>query len=99
MNRFVVPLAALACFAAGPALAQPVDWYGSHMAWGGMMFGGFTMVLFWVAVIAVLVMAVRGRRPHSDFGQHESLNILRERFARGEIGAEEYQERKKLLSE
>ena len=57
------------------------------------------MFLFWAAVIALLILAVRGRWPHADASRHESLNILRERFARGEIGAEEYQERKKLLAE
>ena len=65
-----------------------------------MPFGGLSMMLFWVAVIAVLVIAVRGQRPWAMAGRNaHALDILRERFARGEINAEEYQERKRLLTE
>ena len=83
-----------------PAVAQPAEWYPGPMGWaGGMMFGGLSTILFWGVVIAVVAMIVRrGRASHPDAGA-AALNILRERFARGEIGAEEYQERKKLLAE
>ncbi len=57
---------------------------------GPMMLG---MLLFWTLVIVALVLLVRllwGRRPGST---SEAVTILQERFARGEMDREEYQER------
>jgi putative membrane protein len=54
--------------------------------------------------IAVLIVVVR----HLRHGKHgmwhhcyggSAMNLLRERYARGEIETEEYKERKKVLSE
>ncbi len=100
MNQVSAVLSAAVLFAL-PAAAQPAEWYPGPMGWaGGMMFGGLSTILFWGVVIAVVAMIVRrGRASHPDAGRVAALNILRERFARGEIGAEEYQERKKLLAE
>jgi putative membrane protein len=82
--------------AASPALAQPMHEYGwGHMGWG------FPSFLFWLAIIAFVWWAMRRGRlnlPWFDTRQG-AMNILRERYARGEISAEEYQERKKHLSE
>ncbi len=61
---------------------------------GPMMLG---MVLFWTLVIVVLVLLVRqlwGRRPGST---SSAITILQERFARGEMDREEYQQRLSTL--
>lgn len=58
---------------------------GSGM--GGMMGAGMGIgVLFWVAVAVLLYYAIAGREPR----EKEALEILRQRYARGEISREEY---------
>lgn len=61
--------------------------------------GWLTMLLFWAAVIFVIVWAVRStdgpRRRDGD----SASRILDERFARGEIDREEYEERRRILDE
>lgn len=88
---------------AGPTLAAPADnWRGGfgHM-WGGGygMFGGLMMmVVFWGLVIGLIVLFVRRFSNRSDTSpQPNALDILRERYARGEIDEEEYEQRKAKL--
>lgn len=77
-------------------------WYGfghGFMGWGGGMF----MVLFWVLVIGLIIWVVsRGGAPALDTcrctGDSNALNILRERYAKGEIGKEEFEQMKKSLA-
>ena len=70
-------------------------------AWGlGMM---VMMFLFWALVIAGLVVGIRWLVRQSDEarGGHSAdraLQILRERYARGEIGKEEFEARRRDLS-
>jgi putative membrane protein len=72
--------------------------YGwDHMgAWGWA--GMLAMLLFWFGLVALLVWALssgHGRRnvdPAGGFTRPDrSLIVLRERFAKGEITAEEYE--------
>jgi putative membrane protein len=91
---------ALNSVSAVPAAAQP--YYGPHM-WGGgwWMLGSLTMILFVGAVIVVLVLLFRRRAPRQDGPGVQSmrtpLDILQERFARGEIDKDEYTERRRVL--
>ena len=88
---------------AGSALADPADnWrdgFGHMMGGGGFgMFGGLMMLLFWGAIIALIVFAVRGFSAGSrPGGKSNAEDILRERYARGEIDEEEYERRKAKL--
>ncbi len=73
--------------------------HGHHM-WGGgwsMMFmGPFMMIVFLAAIIVIAVLAARWLLPKSETGSAAASNargILDERFARGEIDAEEYRAR------
>jgi putative membrane protein len=81
---------------------------------GGMMDGGWGVMallwmlvplLFWGGLIAVIVWAVihvaSARHHHDDGGipGESAEEILRQRFARGEIDAEEYEERRRVLNE
>lgn len=106
-NRQTMLLGAIAAaVSAQPALAQtstqPGYW---HMGWGWghMMFGGLTMLLFWGGLIVLIVLALRwlGVRSHPHDGgppsKHTPLEILEERFARGEINQEEFEERRRVL--
>jgi len=69
--------------------------------WGGyammpwMFFGPLIMVFFFAASIAVLYLLVRGvRRGPAGAG---ALDILKERFARGEIDQAEFEQRRRVL--
>lgn len=69
--------------------------------WGwGMGFGMISVVLFWVLVIlgiAVLVKWVAGGSSGAA-GQpaaKTALDILKERYARGEIGRDEFEQKKR----
>jgi putative membrane protein len=68
-------------------------WWG---VWGlGMMVLGF---LFWVAVIVALVLGIRWlvRQGRPEAGD-SALEILRQRYARGEINREEFEAKRKDL--
>ncbi len=94
-----------------PTLAQTqVDrtnyWHpGWDWGWGHMIFGSLMMILFWGGIILAIVFAVRwiGSNPSHGAGPippgKRALNILQERFARGEIDKEDFEERKRLLSD
>lgn len=61
----------------------------------GMGFGGLGMILFWLALIVLVILLVRlfinGREGPR---QRTALDILEERYARGEIEREEYLQRR-----
>ncbi len=73
--------------------------HGFGFGWGGMILGGLMMLLFWGVIIALIVLAFRAL---SRSGQttplagspgetrDQALEILRERYARGEITKDEY---------
>jgi putative membrane protein len=73
-------------------------WYGGNGGW--MWVGMVLMVVFWVAVIALIVWAVRsfsGRMPAGSGGSN-ALDIARQRYAKGEITKGQYDQMKKDLS-
>jgi putative membrane protein len=59
--------------------------------------GGVAMLLFWASVVGLAVWAISRRTGHSQ-KQNGALAIARERYARGEIGKEEFDRIKKDLS-
>ncbi len=71
-----------------------------HWNYGwGMGFGGwFFMLLFWALVILGLVYLVKliiGAK--GEERAETALDILKKRYAKGEIGKEEFEEKKKDL--
>ncbi|MEK7114430.1 MAG: SHOCT domain-containing protein [Patescibacteria group bacterium] len=68
---------------------------GSMMGWFG---GGIMMIIFWVLFIALIVWVVREFSGKSSKSNSNALDILKERYARGEIGKEEFDSKKKDLS-
>ncbi len=66
-------------------------------------FGPLGMILFWVLIILVIVLLIRGIRTSKGTGQEagpaaeSALDILKKRYAREEINKEEYLEKKKEL--
>jgi putative membrane protein len=66
----------------------------------GMLFGGF-MWIFWLLVIAAVVLVIISvinskSRTENDI-KESPLEILKRRYARGEIDEEEYVQRSKLI--
>ena len=91
-------------FVPGWAFAQErsYDWgWGMHpMWWMGGPWGivmMFMMFLFWILVIVGIVLAVRWLvREDKERRSDSALEILRQRYARGEINKEESKPRKKI---
>lgn len=74
------------------------DGYG----YGGMGFGGFGMLLFWGLLIVVVVLLLRwlsgttqGRASRPP-GQ-SAKDVLAQRYARGEIDKQEFEEKRRDL--
>lgn len=67
----------------------------------GMGFGGgFFMLLFWILLIVLVIWGVKalvgGSKDSSTSGK-SAQDILDERYARGEINKEEFEEKRKDL--
>lgn len=75
-----------------------IAWYG-HPGWGAW---GWTwiawMVLFWGGLVAAAIYLIRRRRPASAATDPAEM-VLAERYARGEIDADEYRRRQAVLRE
>jgi putative membrane protein len=85
---------------------QPQDnYHGAHMLWNGMFFGPIVLVLFIAIIVAVVVLLVRWlggsitNTESSTPSPRDPLDILKDRFARGEIDKDDYEERRRILRE
>ena len=72
-----------------------------HDSWGFAMGGGF-MWIFWIALIVLVAWLARtgfGSKPGNGGGGESpsALEILKQRYARGEIDEDEYQRKRKQL--
>ena len=66
-----------------------------------MVLGGILFVIFWAAVIALIVWGVHKVSRGSQDGlssRHNALDIVKERYARGEITREQFEQIKKDLT-
>ncbi len=71
--------------------------YGYGLWW---LIGTGLMILFWIAIILLVIWAVRSLFPReSRSGQDQALEILRQRYAKGEINAAEYEQARAQLEE
>ena len=83
--------------------------YGPHMmAWGGWygpILGPLFMVLLLAAAVAFAAVLVRwiggpwGTPPPHHGAGRTALDILKERYARGEIDKQEFEERRRVIGE
>lgn len=76
-------------------------WWNNGFGWGNWIVMTLAMVAFWALVVFAVVALFRdGRGAEAAVGRRRGESpegILDERFARGEIGVEEYQARKDVL--
>ena len=105
-------IAILLCLMNAPTLVlaqqQRGDYNGPHMMWNGwygMFFGPMMMIVFIAVAVVVVVLLVRwlGGSKHGVGpripSERDPLDILKERFARGEIDKDEFEERRRMLRE
>jgi len=105
-QRYALTLAATVAaglaIPASSALAQSEAYFGPHM-WGGSgwFFGPFMMVAVLVLIVLLTAFFVRwlGGYADGDRGRAEktAVDLLRERFARGEIDKQEFEDRRRTL--
>ncbi len=71
-----------------------------NYGWGGMGFGGAGMLVFWLLLIAIVAIGLRwlvpGRTPRAG-PEDTPLDILKRRYARGEIDQDEFERAKRAL--
>ena len=74
-------------------------WYmHDGMGWW-MAFGGVWMVIFWGGIIALIVWGIKKLTERGSSTEKEKpLEIAKERYAKGEISREEFEQIKKGLS-
>ena len=69
-----------------------VGWHNDGLGWGGWVLMMVAMIAFWSVVVIATVAVFRGTqrsgRPSAD--RRDPVQILDERFARGEVDEEEY---------
>ena len=68
-----------------------IDWFDVHGFMGWMFVGPVMMLLFLAACMSIGYLVMRAVRPS------RAIDILRERFARGEIDEREFEERRRIL--
>jgi putative membrane protein len=70
-----------------------------HMMGGGM---GIVMIIFWIVLIGSVVLLVSGAvnsvRGHQRDEKENPLEILKQRYARGDIDKAEYEDKRRSLS-
>jgi putative membrane protein len=108
MIKFILSLALVSflsiwtiAYANGPSEGCSIGpWMmsGHGMGW----FFPIIMLSFWIAVIIGVIFLVRwvilsANKDHAYKSQESALDILKKRYARGEINKEEFEDRKKDL--
>jgi putative membrane protein len=66
------------------------------------MWGGLLMLVFWVGIIIFVVMIFQrlgpyDRERYTSRNSHTALEIIKQRYAKGEITKQEFEEMKKSI--
>ena len=68
-------------------------WWNDYWHGPWMFFGPVMMLVFMIACAAIMFLMMRGHGTRHG----SAAEILKERYARGEIGDEEYEKRRRVL--
>ncbi len=74
---------------------------GYSMGWGMWMVMGVGTIVFWTVVILLVRSLLPGRNPSRDTvaARPEPLTLLKEGLARGDVTPEEYEQRRRLITD
>ena len=75
-----------------------------HYGLGGFggfgSFGGLGMILFWIALVAVVIIVLKmfsGKSENKESNSGTPMDVLKRRYASGEIGRDEFEQKKRDL--
>jgi putative membrane protein len=71
-------------------------WWNEYWPMPWMFFGPIMMLIFFALCMTMMWFMMRGGMRHRISGG-SAIDILKERFAKGEINQAEYEERRRLL--
>jgi putative membrane protein len=74
------------------AVLALIGWVGGLPSVWGLMGAAF-----WILVIVLIVLLLRGMRTSARASGEPAVRLLEERYARGEISREEFLERRQVL--
>lgn len=75
-----------------------MGWYHDGVGWGGWLVMTIAMIAFWAMVVVAVVVLFRGTSSGRDSAaRQDPMDILDQRFARGEIDEDEYHARSAAL--
>lgn len=77
-----------------------IGWYGDGPGWGGWIVMSMLTLAFWALLIfggLAVFRSLRRDGTRSRDSRSDAERLLDERFARGEIDAEDYRQRRDLL--
>lgn len=104
ISALAVPVSLIVPISAWAQTGSP--YYGRHMwdgGWHGWFLGPIMMIVFFAIAVAIVVLLIRwltggaqNKVPPVSPGK-SPMDILKERFARGEIDKEEFEERRQVL--
>jgi putative membrane protein len=71
-------------------------WWSDYWPGHWMLFGPMMMVIFVIICLAMMFFMMRGGMVHGS-RSGRAIDILKERYARGEINQAEFEERRRFL--
>ncbi len=72
-------------------------WWNDYWPMPWMFFGPVMMILFVIICATMVYFIMRGSMTTYRERGRDAIDLLKERFARGEINQTEYEERRRLL--
>lgn len=72
---------------------------GTGMGWGMWLVMGSGALAFWLVVILVICSLLPDRTKDNTAPRTDPLTLLKEALARGEVSVEEYEHRRRILSD